>query len=51
MTTYDIAVPLIALSLGGVAILYLHWASARLDARLDEQDRIRKVEKAAARED
>jgi hypothetical protein len=51
MTSYDIAVPLIAVGLGVVGTLYVHWASRRLDAKLDEQDRLRKARKAAARED
>lgn len=37
MTTYDIAVPLIALGFGLASVLYVRWASIRLDARLEAE--------------
>ena len=44
MTSYDIAVPLFALAVTGVGILWIHIASRRLDARIDAHDaeRLRK---------
>ena len=39
MTSYDIAVPAIALTLGVAAVLYAKWASSRLDDRLRERTR------------
>jgi hypothetical protein len=38
MTSYDIAVPLIALGLAGGAALYVRWAHGRLMARLERQE-------------
>lgn len=34
MTTFEFIVPLIALALGGVAVLYVRW----LDRRFDRED-------------
>ncbi|WP_167767171.1 hypothetical protein [Jannaschia formosa] len=46
MTTYDIAVPLIALAIGVSMAGYVRWASIRLDRRLEAAAR----EKAARKD-
>lgn len=42
MTTYDIAVPFIALSLGIAAVLYTKWEGARFERVMRERDRKRR---------